>query len=176
VRAWLRLSLDWLKTLPILPALARIHTLFESIHPFDDGNGRVGRILLNYLAVSKGYTPIVIKGITQAERSSYYRALEEADQGLQQDFPNPQPAALQKRVEEGRFGPLEALLYEGMLVGLDPLIAAALERQEPLMEFKAFAPRLGVRQATLRQWVRRNKLIALKRGNKLYSHPRLLLE
>lgn len=36
-----------LASLPILSALARAHTLFESIHPFHDGNSRAGRIPLN---------------------------------------------------------------------------------------------------------------------------------
>ena len=61
-------SKNCLNSYPILEALARIHTLFESIHPFQDGNGRVGRILLNYLAISQGYPPIVIKGLEQSQR------------------------------------------------------------------------------------------------------------
>ena len=39
------------KTLDLVPFLAQSHCLFESIHPFEDGNGRVGRILLNYMLV-----------------------------------------------------------------------------------------------------------------------------
>lgn len=175
VRAWIQLSADMLKSLPILPALARIHTLFESMHPFRDGNGRVGRILLNYLAVSQGYPPIIIKGITEDERKRYYQALESADQGFHQGFPEAQPEALRKRLEKGNVGPLESLLFEGLLIGMDPLIATAYERQEPLLEFKELAPRMQVQESTLRQWVHRGKLIAVRRGKKLYSHPRLLL-
>ncbi len=175
VRAWIQLSLDWLKSLPILAALARSHALFESIHPFEDGNGRAGRILLNWLAVSRGYTPIIIKGFTQEERDRYYHALEEADQGLQQGFPDPQPAALRQQLEQGNFGRLEALLFEGLRDSMDPLIATTLERQEPLMDFSSLATILNVRESTLRQWVHRGKLIAIKRGNRLASHPRLLL-
>ncbi len=58
------------------------HTLFESIHPFHDGNGRVGRILLNYLVVSNGYPPIVIKGMSSEDRQRYYAALEAGDKGF----------------------------------------------------------------------------------------------
>lgn len=175
VRCWMQLSLGWLETLPILPALARSHTLFESIHPFDDGNGRAGRILLNYLAVSKGYPPIIVKGFTQEERDRYYHALEAADRALQRGFPGPQAGGLRQQVEKGRFSALEAVLYEGLLIGMDPLIAAAMERQEPLIEFKLLAPQLGVQESTLRQWVHRGRMIAVKRGRKLYSHPKLFL-
>ncbi|HEY7356763.1 MAG TPA: Fic family protein [Ktedonobacterales bacterium] len=175
VRAWLRLSLDILTSRPILPALARIHVLFEGIHPFSDGNGRVGRILLNYLTVSQGYTPIIIKGITEAERKRYYEAFGEADKGFHQGFPDPEPKALQKHLEQGDFGLLEELLFDGLCLSLDPIIATALERLDALLEFKELAPRLGVQESTLRQWVHRGKLIAIRRGKKLYSHPRLSL-
>lgn len=37
----------------IFDYLARIHTKFQSIHPFRDGNGRIGRILINILLVKK---------------------------------------------------------------------------------------------------------------------------
>ncbi len=175
MRAWLKLSLDLLGRLPILSALARIHSLFESIHPFEDGNGRVGRIILNYLAISNGYLPIIIKGFQKEERSRYYQALESADQGFHQGFPEPRPEALWKRLEEGDFGPLEGLLCEGLSPWLDKMIITNLERLEPLQEFRELAPRLGVQESTLRQWVHRGKLIAVRRGKKLYSHPRLLL-
>ncbi|HKS68816.1 MAG TPA: Fic family protein, partial [Ktedonobacterales bacterium] len=59
VRAAIDVTDELLRTRPILVALAQAHFLFESIHPFHDGNGRVGRILLNFLAIGKGYPPIV---------------------------------------------------------------------------------------------------------------------
>jgi len=51
------------------------HLEFESIHPFIDGNGRVGRVLQNYLLMTAGYPPIVIK---INERKKYFEALEES--------------------------------------------------------------------------------------------------
>src|SRR5215469_16459542 len=53
VNAALKITHSILDKMPILQALARSHTLFESIHPFRDGNGRTGRILLNYVAISR---------------------------------------------------------------------------------------------------------------------------
>lgn len=46
---------------------------FESIHPFADGNGRVGRMLLNYLLIGSGLPPIVL---FENDREEYYLALE----------------------------------------------------------------------------------------------------
>ena len=175
VRASNQISFELLEELPIVPALARAHTLFESIHPFDDGNGRVGRILLNYLSVSKGYPPIIIKGIGNTERERYYEALEVADVGFHRGFPAPMTAALRERLEEGDFERLENLLRDGLLPRLDQVIALALESHEPLVELKELVPHFDVKEGTLRQWVHRGKLIAIKRRGKLYSHPRLFL-
>lgn len=175
VRAALTVMREALDTLPILPALARAHVLFESIHPFHDGNGRVGRILLNYLAISKGYPPIVIKGTSREERARYYAALEAADRGLHAGFPDPTPQALWTHLEEGDFEPLSLLLCEGLLPRLDRMIVAAFEQQQPLVDLAEIAKRLSVREDALRQRVRRGRLIAVKRGRRLYSHPRLAL-
>jgi Fic family protein len=175
VRAALQITTDLLERLPILPALACAHALFESIHPFHDGNGRVGRILLNYLALSTGYPPIVIKGTHSEERSHYYAALEAADQGFHNGFPEPTPQALRARLEDGNFESLGALLCDGLLPRLDRLIAIAFERREPLLELAAVAAQLNVREDALRQRIHRGRLIAVKRGKKLYSHPRLAL-
>lgn len=101
MKAWLQVTKNYTRTLEPISALARNHALFESIHPFEDGNGRAGRILLNYLSISLGLPPIVIKGFTAPERTSYYAALEAADTGLHAGFPAPNPAKLKAALEHG---------------------------------------------------------------------------
>jgi Fic family protein len=54
---------------------AELHTRFVKIHPFIDGNGRTGRLLLNFELMKSGYPPAVIR--TQ-DRQTYYRVLDEA--------------------------------------------------------------------------------------------------
>lgn len=175
VRAWLTLVPVLLGAHPALDALARLHVLFEAIHPFPDGNGRAGRILLNYLAVSLGWPPIIIQGMEQADRERYYAALEAGDRGFHVGFPPPSAPALTAALAAGDFMPMVNLLADGVIPQLDRLLAASVEERSPLRPLRDLAADFGVQEATLRQWVTRGQLVAVKRGRRLYSHPELLL-
>jgi len=56
-----------------LKIVSYFHCWFESIHPFADGNGRVGRMLLNYILIGNNLPPIVL---FESDREVYYLALE----------------------------------------------------------------------------------------------------
>ncbi|WP_305117595.1 Fic family protein [Acutalibacter muris] len=60
-----------------LTVAACFHAKFENIHPFADGNGRVGRLAMNYFLVLHGHPPIVIH---EEDRRAYYEALEAWDE------------------------------------------------------------------------------------------------
>lgn len=82
VQAKMTEFLEWLainktKFHPIEYA-ALAHHRFVAIHPFEDGNGRTGRLFMNLLLMRTGY-PIAI--ILKNDRAKYYNALEEADRG-----------------------------------------------------------------------------------------------
>ncbi len=62
----------------IAEALAVLHARFEQIHPFLDGNGRAGRLVLNLVLVRLGVPPAIIY---KGDRSRYLAALRRADQG-----------------------------------------------------------------------------------------------
>ena len=58
---------------PIAKAAA-FHAMFENIHPFQDGNGRTGRLILNYMLEKEGYPPIALK---HDAKQDYKKSLEE---------------------------------------------------------------------------------------------------
>ena len=59
---------------------AVVHVQFETIHPFDDGNGRTGRALIQTILNARGLADgaLPLSGVLEAERRSYYAALGEA--------------------------------------------------------------------------------------------------
>lgn len=68
-----------------LEIAALFHYRFIRIHPFDDGNGRMARILMNLILMKYAYPPVIIK--TQ-EKADYFRALQKADGGDEITFIN----------------------------------------------------------------------------------------
>jgi cell filamentation protein, protein adenylyltransferase len=60
----------------IIKRIAILHLTFKYIHPFVDGNGRIGRVINNFLLIREGFVPINIKFI---ERQKYYEAFNEFD-------------------------------------------------------------------------------------------------
>lgn len=56
--------------------IAQFHLKFEHIHPFIDGNGRIGRVIINYQLQRMGYPPVIIRNKGKKE---YYKAFREYD-------------------------------------------------------------------------------------------------
>jgi len=63
-------------SLSFIHRIARFHAQFESIHPFIDGNGRIGRVINNYLFIREGFPPIIVRN---KDKQHYYDALRTFD-------------------------------------------------------------------------------------------------
>jgi Fic family protein len=62
---------------------AEFHYKFIRIHPFDDGNGRTARILMNFILMQFGYPPVIIK---TEDKQNYFSVLQQADADILEPF------------------------------------------------------------------------------------------
>ena len=161
-----------------LTFLAKQHILFETIHPFDDGNGRTGRIILNYLLISVGYPPVILKGDDE-NKDRYYKALEQGDYVLREltqvQFSHQD---VQQALGNMNTSFLSDLLSESLRVSFDKILTRLLEEQEgiKLKPAKEVGKALDYSPDSIRTLISRGKFIAVKRGKEWFTHEKLLLK
>lgn len=97
IKTDINILIDWCKknigNIHPLALAVIFHHKFEKIHPFFDGNGRTGRMLLNLVLLKQGYPPIIIRKLHRAE---YLEALRKADSS---DITQADPARYKQLVE-----------------------------------------------------------------------------
>jgi Fic family protein len=70
---------NWLRAAPDTPETAfTAHRRLVDIHPFNNGNGRTGRLLMNLILIRGGYPPIAVR---PEDRLAYVRALQQSQAG-----------------------------------------------------------------------------------------------
>jgi hypothetical protein len=152
---------DWIREVQTLghkgegiepEALAKVHARFERIHPFLDGNGRTGRLVLNLLLVRLGYPPaIIFKG----DRRRYLAALQSADRG--------------------DHGPLGELLARAILDNLHKFVVPAVAGPSRLVPLPALASE-EISANALRVAATRGRLKASKAADGTWRSTRAWVE
>jgi Fic family protein len=129
---------------------ARLHADFEAIHPFPDGNGRAGRLIMSYLLLLNGYPPAIIFA---SQRSRYIRALQRA------------------QTEKDYHGLIE-LVARAVLDNLNRLLLPQLAGDETYLPLSALAEGTPYSANYLRKLADRGKLRALKQAGRWMSTRR----
>ena len=158
--------------------LAKQHVIFETIHPFDDGNGRTGRIILNYLLISAGYPPVILNG-DDDNKTKYYKALQQADYVLRKLTALPfSRQDVQSALEHMDTSLLEDLFSESLRVSMDRILTRLLEEKDgmTLKPAKEVGKVLNYSPDSIRTLISRGKFIAVKRGKEWLTHEKLLLK
>lgn len=125
---------------PFVERLAKVHNDFEKIHPYLDGNGRAGRLLLNLLLVRLGYPPAIV---FKNERTKYLKAMRKADQG--------------------DYGPLAELIARAVTNNLYRFVVPAVAGPARLVPLASLVDeKKGITATALRAAVERGRLRAQK--------------
>ncbi|MGH3516831.1 MAG: Fic family protein [Haloechinothrix sp.] len=171
--------------LPILVRCALMHYQFETIHPFLDGNGRIGRLLIGLLLHQAGRltTPLLyLSGYLESHRREYYERLQAVrERGEIQQWLQFFLTAVQRQAADGveRAGKLVRLREQyvaeasrsrariGELVGLlfaNPFVT--VRRVETALGVSNQGARKLIRDAETRGWLRH--FAAVGRGGRMY--------
>ena len=146
VTDWLRLANEEPATgVHLMEHLARVHAGFERIHPFRDGNGRTGRLILNLVLVRRGYAPAIIY---KRDRPRYLKALDRSDRGED--------------------GPLAELIARAVKDSLDRFLLPALAGPLQVLPLSALA-RPDLTPLALRRAAEKGRLKAVRRSGGWYS-------
>jgi len=146
---WLRLANSEPRPgVHLMEHLARVHAEFERIHPFRDGNGRTGRLVLNLILVRQGYAPLIVY---KRDRPAYIRGLEHTDRG--------------------DYGTLGELVARGVKNSIDRFVLPALAGPLQLVPIAALA-RTGVTALSLRRAAEKGRLRAQRQTRGWYSTGR----
>ncbi len=173
--AWVNFSLKQKDSDPVSIA-AISHVWFESIHPFRDGNGRVGRILLSYILIGCGLINIAIKGISKRDRDFYYQALEQADngfeafhrdmeQGIQLSLKN-----VHKYIRPSDFNTFSLMIHDRLNNSVSSITTLDKDTldQETALPLSDLAKIYDYSQDYLRNLINQGKLKGLKKGKTWY--------
>ena len=149
VSAWLQwLRGPGLEYSPLVRATIAHHD-FEAIHPFFDGNGRTGRLLLNLMLMHAGYPPALL---LRNWRINYLRALDSAGQG--------------------NFSALANLVARAVEGGLDLYLQVCTEQpDDPYRPLAELSGPSGYSTDYLGWLVRSGRLEAVKRAGRWYANP-----
>ncbi|HRC49393.1 MAG TPA: Fic family protein [Gordonia sp. (in: high G+C Gram-positive bacteria)] len=137
---------------PFPEVLARLHVEFERVHPFIDGNGRTGRLLLNLMLVRLGYPPLII---LKRQRNAYLSALDRGD--------------------NGDYGPLGEILARAMYDSLNSFIVPSLAEPDRLVPLAALVDE-EFSIAALRQAAQRGRLDAMQTSDGVWHASKEAVE
>jgi len=167
-------NIDYLK----LAAIS--HIWFETIHPFRDGNGRVGRILLSYILIGSGYVNIAIKGISKTDRNNYYDALESCDkcfEKINRKIERSKKLSVEgvdKQVDIVDFSIFEKILKSRLTQAVKRLKKTKKNSSgnEAVLSLKELSEAYDYSQDYLRNLINRKQLTAHKQGKLWYVKVR----
>lgn len=158
--------------------VAKLHCLYEAIHPFSDGNGRSGRIFLNCMLISVGLPSVIIKGADN-DREKYYAALDEFDFAVEDCLSFPESFYRLDSIvnEDGGAKKMTDIISSSLQYGMDTYICNLLENKGyKMLSMQELSKKMDYTADSLRVLINRGQLIAKKAGKGWCSNEKLLIK
>lgn len=133
---------------PLPELLAELHNGFQRVHPFIDGNGRAGRLVLNLVLVRLGYPPAII---LKSHRQRYLDAMQKAD--------------------SGDFAPLGEMIARAIYDNINRFVLPAIAGEARLVPLAALVSK-DFTLAALRQAAQRGRLKAIQTPDGVWQSTR----
>lgn len=123
-----------------LDKISRFHLEFENIHPFCDGNGRIGRVLINYQLMQLGFPPVIIR---DKEKQTYYESFGEY-----------------RDTRKNKTNGMDRVLYLALLESFHKRIAYL--KGEKIVRLSEYADKIGEKKSALLNKAKRQSIPAFR--------------
>ena len=123
-----------------LDKISKFHLEFENIHPFCDGNGRIGRVLINYQLMQLGYPPVIIR---DKEKQIYYKSFGEY-----------------RDSRKNKTNGMDRVLYLALLESFNKRITYL--KGEKIIRLSEYADKIGGKKAVLLNKAKRQSIPAFR--------------
>lgn len=120
--------------------ISRFHLEFENIHPFCDGNGRIGRVLINYQLMQLGFPPVIIR---DKEKQTYYDSFGEY-----------------RDTRKNKTNGMDRVLYLALLESFHKRIAYL--KGEKIVRLSEYADKIGEKKSAILNKAKRQSIPAFR--------------
>ncbi len=159
----------------VFSAVARIHSLFVHIRPFYANNELIGRLMINFILITRGYHNISIEASIPGKKTEYSIALKKSGRGIRELFDDFLPGV---DIEEGAgvinggdFSGLEEIFYESMIESLNYFLVVGVQEEE-LLTVKEVSDMFKISETAVKKRILSGSMVASKLGGNTWKIPK----
>lgn len=158
----------------VFSAVSRIHSLFLNIRPFYRHNETVGRLMVNFILISRGYLNVSLEASNPDKKNEYAAALKKSGNGIRKLFKDFLPDVDVEEgagmINEGNFSEIEEIFYDGMIESMNYFLVASVP-QEELMTVREASNLFKISETAVKKRILSGSMVASKLGGNTWKIP-----